>query len=68
MSGSKELTHWTIETVCNWSETAGSTQGSPQAANYVGCEAGRRICTERETETEELCEIKWDDHIVGTTA
>jgi hypothetical protein len=38
------------------------------AANYIGCEAGRRTCSERETGTEELCEIKWDYHIVGTMA
>jgi hypothetical protein len=30
--------------------------------------AGRRTCSERETGTEELCEIKWDYHIVGTKA
>ncbi len=35
---------------------------------YVGCEARRRTCSEHETGTEELCEIKWDYHIVGTTA
>ncbi len=50
------------------SEIAGSSQGSPPAADYVGCEAGRRTCNERETGTEELCEIKWDNHIVGMTA
>jgi hypothetical protein len=32
----------------------------------VGCEARRRTCSERETRTEELYEIKWDYHIVGT--
>jgi hypothetical protein len=40
----------------------------PPEADYVGCEAGRRTCREHETGTEELCEIKWDYHIVGTTA
>jgi hypothetical protein len=40
----------------------------PPAADYVGCEAGRRTCSERETGIEELCEIKWDYLIVGTTA
>ncbi len=40
---------------------------APPAADYVGCEAGRRTCSERETGTEELCEIKRDYHIVGTT-
>jgi hypothetical protein len=39
----------------------------PTAADYVGC-AERRTCSEHETGTEELCEIKWDYHIVGTTA
>jgi hypothetical protein len=44
------------------------TQGSPPAADYVGCEAGRRTCSKHETGKEELCEIKRDYHIVGTTA
>jgi hypothetical protein len=34
---------------CN--EVAGSSQGSPLAADYVGCEAGRRTCSKRETNT-----------------
>jgi hypothetical protein len=62
--------HWTSENVYECSEIAGSPQGSPPgsppAADYVGCEAGRRICSERETGREELCEIKWDYPIVGT--
>jgi hypothetical protein len=49
-------------------EIAGSLQGYPPAADYVGCEAGKKTCRERETGTEELCEIKWDYLIVGTTA
>ncbi len=40
----------------------------PLAADYFACEAGRRTCSECETGTEKLCEIKWDYHIVGTTA
>jgi hypothetical protein len=68
MTGSKGLTHWTSETVCECSEIAGSLQGFPPAADYVGCEAGRRTCSERETGIEELCGIKWDYHIVSTTA
>jgi hypothetical protein len=64
MTGSKKVDHWTIGTMCQCIEIAGSAQGSPPAAN----EAGRRTCTERETGTKELCEIKWDYHIVGTTA
>jgi hypothetical protein len=43
---------------------AGSPQGSPLAAISVGCEAGRRTCSERETETEELCD-QVGLHIVG---
>ncbi len=39
MTGSKGLTHWTSETVYECSEIAGSPQGTPPAANYVGCEA-----------------------------
>jgi hypothetical protein len=46
-----------------------SPQGSPPpAADYVGCEAGRRTCSKRETVIVELCEIKWDYHIVGMMA
>ncbi len=63
MTGSKGLTHLTSETVYEWSEIAASTQGSPPAANYVGCEARRRTCNARETKTDELCEIQWDYHI-----
>jgi hypothetical protein len=48
--------------------TAGSPQSSPPAADYVSSEAGRRTSSERETGTEELSEIKWDYHIVGTMA
>jgi hypothetical protein len=68
VTGSKQLDHWTSGTVYECSEIAGSAQGSPPAADYVGCEAGRTTCSELETGTEELCEIKWDYHIVGTTA
>ncbi len=56
----------TSETWWEWSEIAGSPQGSPPAADSVGCEAGRETCRERETRTEKLCEIKWDYHIVST--
>ncbi len=62
------MVHWTSETWCKCSEIAGSPQGSPPAADYVGCEAGRRTCSERETRTEELCEINWDYHIVSMKA
>jgi hypothetical protein len=68
MTGSKRVDHWTGETVYKCSEIAGSPEGSPQAADYVCCEAGRRACSQRETGTEELCEIKRDYHIVGMTA
>jgi hypothetical protein len=68
MMGSKQVDHWTRGTIYECSETAGSLQGFPPAADYVGCEARRRTCSKRETGTEELCEIKWDYHIVGTTA
>jgi hypothetical protein len=68
MTGSKRVDHWTSGTMYECSEIAGSPQGSPSAADYVGCEARRRTCSERETGTEELCKIKWDYHIVGTTA
>ncbi len=62
------MDHWTSGTVYECSEIAGSPQGSPLAADYVLCDAGKRTCSERETGTEELCEIKWDYHIVGMTA
>jgi hypothetical protein len=68
MMGSKWVDHWTNETVYEWSEIAGSPQGSSPAADYVGFEAGRRTCSEREIGTEELCQIKRDYHIVSTTA
>jgi hypothetical protein len=69
MMGSKQVVCWASGTVCEYSsEITGSLQGSPPGADYVGCEAGRRTCSERETGTAELCEIKWDYHIVGTTA
>ncbi len=38
------------------------------AADYVGCEAGRRTCSKHETGTEELCEIKWDYQILSMKA
>jgi hypothetical protein len=51
--------------VCECSEIAGSSKGYPPAADYVGCEARRRTCSERETGTEELCEIKWYCQLEG---
>ncbi len=60
--GSKRVVHWTIETWWGWSEIAGSTQGSPPAADSVGCEAGRETCSQRETGTGKLCGIKWNYH------
>jgi hypothetical protein len=68
MTGSKKVDHWSSGTVYESSEIADSPQGSSPAADYVGYEAGRRTCSEHETRSEELCEIKWDYHIVGTTA
>jgi hypothetical protein len=68
MTGGKWVDHWTSGAVYECSEIARSPQGSPPAADYVGREAGRRTSSERETRTEELCEIKWDYHIVSTTA
>jgi hypothetical protein len=65
MTVSQQVVHWTSETWCECSEIASSPQGYPPTANYVSCEAGRRTCSERETRTEELCEIKWDYHIDG---
>jgi hypothetical protein len=66
--GCKQVDHWTSETVYECGEIAGSPQVYPQASYYVGCEAGKRTCSEHETRTEELCEIKWDYHIVGMAA
>ncbi len=68
MTGSKWVDHWTSGTVYNCHEIAGSPQGSPPSADYVGREAGRRSRSKRETGAEELCEIKWDYHIVSMTA
>ncbi len=60
------MDHWTSGTVYECSEIAGFPQGSPLAADYVSYEAGRKTCSERETGTGKLCEIKLDYHIVGT--
>jgi hypothetical protein len=51
-TGSKRVDHWTSGTVY---KIAGSPQGFPPAADYVGCEARRRTCSERETGTKKLC-------------
>ncbi len=40
--------------------------GLPPSSRLRGCEARRETCSERETGTGKLCEIKWDCHIVGT--
>jgi hypothetical protein len=68
--GSKRMDHWTSGTVYKCSEIAGSTQGSPPplSSRLCRCEAGGRTSSEHETGSEELCEIKWDYCIVGTTA
>jgi hypothetical protein len=58
MTGSKQVDHWTSGTVFECSEIAGCQQGSPPTADYVSGEARKRTCSECETETEELCEIK----------
>jgi hypothetical protein len=68
MTGSKSVDHWTSGTVYECTEIAGSPQGSPPAVDYVGCEAGKRTCSEYENGKEELCQNKWDYHIFGTTA
>jgi hypothetical protein len=67
MTGSKRVDHYTSESVWEGSEIAGFPLGYPQQPT-VGCEARRRTCSERETGTEKLCEIKWGYYIVGTTA
>jgi hypothetical protein len=56
MMGSKQVDHWTSGTVCEYSEIAGSPQGSPTAANYVSCEARRRTCSERMSELRQQLE------------
>jgi hypothetical protein len=67
VKGSKQVFHWTSETWWEWSEIAGSPQGSPPAADSVGCEAGMGTCSENETGTEELCDpVHPGLHIVGT--
>jgi hypothetical protein len=52
--GIKRVGHWTSGTVCECSEIAGSPQGSPPAADYVSCEAGRRTGSDSETGTRKL--------------
>jgi hypothetical protein len=67
MMGGKQVVHWTSETWCECSEIAGSPQGSPQqpTMQVVKSEGGPAASVKP---GEELCEIKWDYHIVGTTA
>jgi hypothetical protein len=65
MTGSKWVDHWTIGSVYECSEIAGSPQAPQQPAMSV-VKSERRPCSERETG--ELCEIKWDYHIVSTMA
>jgi hypothetical protein len=63
MMGSKQVDHWISGTVYECCKIAGSQQGSPPAAE--SCKAGSRTSIECETGTVELCEIKWDYHIVS---
>ncbi len=42
--------------------------GLPPSSRLCGCETRRETCSERNTGTGKLCEIKWDCHIVGTRA
>jgi hypothetical protein len=56
VAGSKQIVHWTSETWWELCEIAGSPQGSPPAADSVGCEARRETCSERETGTGKLCD------------
>ncbi len=59
------------EHFCSKTALTGESQfhtSTPPAADSVGCEAGRETCGKRETGTGQLCEIKWDYHIVGTRA
>jgi hypothetical protein len=67
MMGSKWVDHWTsnMELCVNIVRLQAIHRAPPPS---VGCEAGRMTCSERETGTEELCEIKWDYHIVSITA
>jgi hypothetical protein len=67
MMGSKRVDRWTSGTVYEYSEIAGSRQGSPQqpAMSVVKMEGGPAASMKL---GEELCEIKWDYHIVGTKA
>ncbi len=53
----REANGWTTGPA-ECSEIAGSTQGSSPAPDYVSCEARSRTCSEHETGTEELYEIK----------
>ncbi len=69
MTGSKQVNHWNLELCMNAVRLQAPHRAPPHpAADYVSYEAGRRTCSKRETGTEELCEIKWDYHIVGMMA
>ncbi len=68
MMGSKRVDHWTSGTVYECSEIAGSPQGSPlqePTVSVVKLEGGPAASMKP---GQKLCEIKWDYHIVGTTA
>jgi hypothetical protein len=64
--GSKQVVHWTSKTLWESCEIAGSPQGSPPAADFLGCETRRETCSERETGTGKLCDqVDLGVHIVG---
>jgi hypothetical protein len=66
MMGSKQVDHWTSQTVYKCIEITSSPQGSPQQSTMLVVKL--EGYSEREIRTEELCEIKWDFHIVSMTA
>jgi hypothetical protein len=67
MTGSKRVDYWTCGTVYECSEIAGYPQGSPPAAEMsVVKPEGEPAASVKPGQ--KSCEIKWDYHIVGTTA
>jgi hypothetical protein len=67
MTGSKRGTTGPVE-LCRNVVRLQALHRAPKQLTMLVCEARRRTASERETRTEELCEVKWDYHIVSTRA
>ncbi len=72
MTGSKCVDHWTsgpVQLCINVVSLQALHRARPPPPSSQLCRlAEKRLCSEHETGIEELCEIKWDYHIVCMTA